>query len=78
MASRSAEDGLRHRLFQGYLYPSFTGRVNNEFATQPGVDMWDWLLDAWQYVNPQSTTYGFMQEPLQSGEVWVAWDTRLV
>ena len=68
------EDGLRHRLFQGYMYPSFTGRVNNEFATQAGVDMWNWLLDTWQYVNPQSTTYGFMQEPLQSGEVWVAWD----
>jgi len=68
------DDGLRHRLLQGYLYPSFTGAVNNEFATQPGVDMWSWLLDAWQYVNPQSTTYGFMQEPLQSGEVWVAWD----
>ena len=68
------EDGLRHRLFQGYMYPSFTGRVNNEFATQPGVDMWNWLNDTWQYVNPQSTTYGFMQEPLQSGEVWVAWD----
>lgn len=68
------EDGLRHRLLQGYLYPAFTGHVNNDFATQAGVDMWDWLLDAWQYVNPQSTTYGFMQEPLQSGEVWVAWD----
>jgi multiple sugar transport system substrate-binding protein len=68
------EDGLRHRLLQGYLYPSFTGRVNNEFATESGVDMWRWLLDTWQYVNPQSTTYGFMQEPLQSGEVWVAWD----
>jgi len=24
--------------------------------------------------NPQSPTYAFMQEPLQSGEVWVAWD----
>jgi multiple sugar transport system substrate-binding protein len=68
------EDGLRHRLLQGYLYPSFTGRVNNEFATQSGVDMWNWLVDTWQYVNPQSTTYGFMQEPLQSGEVAVAWD----
>jgi multiple sugar transport system substrate-binding protein len=67
-------DGLRHRLMQGYLYPSFTGRVNNEFATQSGVDMWNWLADTWQYVNPQSTTYSFMQEPLQSGEVWVAWD----
>ena len=68
------EDGLRHRLFQGYMYPSFTGKVNNEFATSSGVDMWNWLNDTWQYVNPQSTTYGFMQEPLQSGEVWVAWD----
>lgn len=68
------EDGLRHRLMQGYLYPAFTGAVNNEFATQPGVDMWNWLTDTWQYVNPQSTTYGFMQEPLQSGEVMVAWD----
>lgn len=68
------EDGLRHRLFQGFLYPAFTGRVNNEFATQPGVDMWNWLVDTWQYVNPQSTTYGFMQEPLQAGEVAVAWD----
>ena len=68
------EDGLRHRLLQGYLYPSFTGKVNNEFATQPGVDMWNWLTELWPYVNPQSTTYSFMQEPLQSGEVWVAWD----
>lgn len=36
--------------------------------------MWSWLAETWQYVNPASTTYGFMQEPLQSGEVWVAWD----
>jgi multiple sugar transport system substrate-binding protein len=70
----AGEDGLRHRLFQGYLYPSFTGGVNTTFATEDGVAMWQWLADTWQYVNPQSTTYGFMQEPLQSGEVWVAWD----
>lgn len=70
----AGEDGLRHRLFQGYLYPSFTGGVNTTFATADGVAMWEWLLDTWQYVNPQSTTYGFMQEPLQSGEVAVAWD----
>ena len=44
------------------------------FASDPAVEMWTWLQDTWQYVNPQSTTYGFMQEPLQSGEVWVAWD----
>jgi multiple sugar transport system substrate-binding protein len=68
------EDGLLHRFFQGYSYPAFTGGVNTTFATPEAVAMWDWLKDTWQYVNPQSTTYGFMQEPLQSGEVWVAWD----
>ena len=36
--------------------------------------MWTWLRDTWQYVNRQSLTYGFMQEPLRSGEVLVAWD----
>ncbi|CAN5572950.1 ABC transporter substrate-binding protein [soil metagenome] len=67
-------DGLRHRLLQGYLYPSFTGGVNTTFATAEGIAMWEWLRDTWQYVNSQSTSYGFMQEPLQSGEVAVAWD----
>jgi multiple sugar transport system substrate-binding protein len=70
----AGEDGLLHRYFQGYAYPAFTGGVNTTFATPEGVAMWDWLRNTWQYVNPQSTTYGFMQEPLQSGEVWVAWD----
>jgi multiple sugar transport system substrate-binding protein len=70
----AGEDGLLHRLFQGHLYPAFTGAVNTTFATSAGVEMWTWLKDTWQYVNPQSTTYGFMQEPLQAGEVWVAWD----
>ena len=28
----------------------------------------------WKYVHPQSLTYNFMQDPLQSGEVMVAWD----
>lgn len=70
----AGEDGLRHRMLQGYLYPAFTGGVNTTFATAEAVAMWEWLKDTWQYVNPQSTTYGFMQEPLLSGEVWVAWD----
>jgi multiple sugar transport system substrate-binding protein len=67
-------DGLLHRFFQGHAYPAFTGGVNTTFATADAVDMWDWMKTTWQYVNPQSTTYSFMQEPLQSGEVWVAWD----
>lgn len=70
----AGEDGLWHRFFQGYAYPSFTGGVNTTFTSDGAVEMWNWLADTWQYVNPQSTTYGFMQEPLQSGEVWVAWD----
>jgi multiple sugar transport system substrate-binding protein len=70
----AGEEGLWHRFFQGYAYPAFTGGVNTTFASEGGVAMWSWLADTWQYVNPQSTTYGFMQEPLQSGEVWVAWD----
>lgn len=76
----AGEDGLWHRWFQGYGYPAFTGGVNTTFTSDAAVDMWNWLTETWQYVNPQSTTYGFMQEPLQSGEVWVAWDhvVRLV
>ena len=70
----AGEDGLYHRLFQGHTYPAFTGAVNTTFATPAAVEMWTWMKDTWQYTNPQSTTYGFMQEPLQSGEVWVAWD----
>jgi multiple sugar transport system substrate-binding protein len=70
----AGEEGLWHRFFQGYGYPAFTGGVNTTFASDAAVDMWTWLQDTWPYVNPQSTTYGFMQEPLLSGEVWVAWD----
>ena len=67
-------DGLWHRWFQGYGYPAFTGGVNTTFGGDSAVEMWSWLTDTWQYVNPQSTTYSEMSTPLQSGEVWVAWD----
>src|SRR6266508_246801 len=33
-----------------------------------------WMQATWAYANPQSTSYAFMQEPLQGGEVWLAWD----
>jgi multiple sugar transport system substrate-binding protein len=36
--------------------------------------MWQWFKEIWAVTNPQSPTYAFMQEPLQSGEVWLAWD----
>ncbi|HUG48487.1 MAG TPA: extracellular solute-binding protein [Candidatus Limnocylindria bacterium] len=67
-------DGLWHRFFQGFALPAFTGRVNTAFNTPEAVEMWSWLEETWEFVNPQSSTYGFMQDPLQSGEVWVAWD----
>jgi multiple sugar transport system substrate-binding protein len=66
--------GLIHRIFQGYLYPSFTGRNITEYRSAEAVQMWTYFKDLWQYVNPQSTSYEFMQEPLLSGEVWVTID----
>jgi multiple sugar transport system substrate-binding protein len=70
----AGEDGLLHRFFQGYTYPSFTGGLNTTFKSEAAVEMWQWLADVWESTNPQSTTYGFMQEPLLTGEVWLAWD----
>ncbi len=67
--------GLLHRFFQGYLYPSYTGSSGvAAFKTPEAAAMWKDFKDMWQYVNPQSTNYEFMQEPLASEEVWVAWD----
>jgi multiple sugar transport system substrate-binding protein len=69
-----ADDGLIHRFFEGYAYPSYTGALNTAFTSSGAVAMWEWMGGTWQQTNPQSTTYAFMQEPLLSGEVWVAWD----
>ena len=67
--------GLLHRFFQGYLYPSYTGSSGVVgFKTPEAAAMWKDFKDIWQYVNPQSTNYEFMQEPLASEEVWIAWD----
>ena len=67
--------GLLHRFFQGYLYPSYTGSPGvTAFKTPEAAAMWKDFKDLWQYVNPQSTNYEFMQEPLASEEVWIAWD----
>jgi multiple sugar transport system substrate-binding protein len=67
--------GLLHRFFQGYLYPSYTGSPGvTAFKTPEAKAMWQEFKDTWQYVNPQSTNYEYMQEPLASEEVWVAWD----
>ncbi|HEX8929232.1 MAG TPA: ABC transporter substrate-binding protein [Actinomycetota bacterium] len=68
------QGGLIRRFFQGHSYPSYTGGVNTTFTSSGAVTMWNWMKSAWTQTNRQSPTYQFMQEPLQSGEVWIAWD----
>ncbi|MFN3979561.1 MAG: ABC transporter substrate-binding protein [Caldilinea sp.] len=67
--------GLFHRFLQGYLWPSWTGGVVTTFKNDEAAEMLAWVRDSlWPYINPQSINYAFMQEPLLSGEVWVAFD----
>jgi len=66
--------GLFHRFLHGYLYPSFTGAQVKNFASEDAVKMWNYLKELWQYVNPSSTTWDAMAEPLLKEEVWIAWD----
>ncbi|MGE7469390.1 ABC transporter substrate-binding protein [Bosea sp. NPDC003192] len=66
--------GLMPRFYQGYLYPSFTGGVVTPFRSAEAEAMWGKFKSLWQYVNPNSTSYDFMQEPLMAGEVLVAFD----
>lgn len=70
----AGQTGLYHRIFQGYLYPAFTGQNVIGYKSPEAVQMWTYFKDLWQYANPQSVSYNFMQEPLQSGEVWLAID----
>ncbi len=66
--------GLKHRFFEGFLLPSYTGSMVTEFRSAGAAQAWTKFKELWQYVNPASTNYGFMQEPLLTGEVWVAFD----
>jgi multiple sugar transport system substrate-binding protein len=67
--------GLFHRFLQGYLWPSFTGGMVSNFRSAEAAAMLEWARDSlWPTVHPQSISYEFMQEPLLSGEVWVAFD----
>jgi multiple sugar transport system substrate-binding protein len=67
--------GLFHRFLQGYLWPSFTGGMVSEFRSAEAEEMLAWARDSlWPTIHPQSISYAFMQEPLLSGEVWVAFD----
>jgi multiple sugar transport system substrate-binding protein len=66
--------GLMARFFQGYLYPSYTGGVVSTFKSPEAEAMWGEFKALWANVNPASTGYNFMQEPLASGAVWIAFD----
>jgi multiple sugar transport system substrate-binding protein len=80
VAFPAGTNGLIPRFFQGYLLPSFSGGVVTTFRSPGAVQGWKYMRSIWRYAHPQSLSYNFMQDPLQSGEVWVAWDhvARLV
>jgi multiple sugar transport system substrate-binding protein len=66
--------GLKHRFFQGFLYPSYANSSVTEFRSDKAVKGWEMMVELWKYTNPASTGYNFMQEPLLSEQVWVAFD----
>src|SRR6266436_1565815 len=66
--------GLMHRFFEGFLYPSYTGGVVVPFRSEAAEAMWAQFASLWKSVNPNSTSYNFMQEPLLSGDVWIGFD----
>ncbi len=66
--------GLIHRFFQGYAYPAYTGGLVRTFKSADAEKMWADLKDLWTVTHPRSTSYGFMEEPLKTGEVWIAFD----
>ena len=70
-----AQTGLFHRFLQGYIYPSYTGGMVTKFRSSEAVTMFEFLRDnLFPYVNAEWISYEFMQEPLLTGEVWVAFD----
>ena len=66
--------GLKHRFFQGYLYPSFTNGVVRTFASDEAVTAWEKMRELWVHTNPASTNFSFMQEQLLSGDAWIVFD----
>jgi multiple sugar transport system substrate-binding protein len=66
--------GLKHRFFQGFLLPAFTGSEVTKFRSADAETAWGKFKELWQYTNPASTNYDFMQEPLLTGDVWLAFD----
>jgi multiple sugar transport system substrate-binding protein len=67
-------NGLIHRFFQGYLVPAFSGGVVTTFRSAGAANGWNYMKGLWGSVHPQALAYEFMQDPLQSEEVLVAWE----
>ena len=66
--------GLKHRFFQGFLLPAYTGSTVTQFRSAEAETAWEAFKTLWAQTNPASANYGFMQEPLLTEEVWVAFD----
>lgn len=66
--------GLKHRFFQGYLYPSYTDGVVRTFASDKAVTAWEKMKELWAVTNPGSTNFSFLQEQLLNEDVWIAFD----
>ncbi len=66
--------GLKHRFFQGYLYPSYTNGVVRTFASDEAVVAWEKMRELWAHTNPASTNFGFLQEQLLNGDAWIVFD----
>ncbi|MCU0909409.1 MAG: ABC transporter substrate-binding protein [Rhodobacteraceae bacterium] len=66
--------GLKHRFFQGFLLPAYTGSTVTEFRSAEAEAAWETFKTLWAQTTPASTNYSFMQEPLLTEEVWIAFD----
>lgn len=66
--------GLKHRFFQGYLYPSYTDGVVRTFASDKAVTAWEKMRELWAHTNPASTNFSFLQEQLLNGDAWIVFD----
>jgi multiple sugar transport system substrate-binding protein len=66
--------GLFDRFLQGFLLPSFTGGQVSTFRSAGAVHAWQYLRELWANCVPAGTTYNFMEDPMASGEVSIAWD----
>ncbi len=66
--------GLKHRFFQGYLYPSYTDGVVRTFASDAAVTAWEKMRELWAVTNPASTNFSFLQEQLLNGDPWIVFD----